>query len=65
MTTTRYTASSFTFRAAALGLAGLVSLALLGAVGQVADHQHDSALLAQSSSTPTQVVVVIGKRLHS
>ena len=65
MTTTHYTAPSLTFRAAALGLAGLVSLALLGAVGQVADHQHDSAQLAQASSTPTQVVVVIGKRLHT
>lgn len=65
MTTTAYTAPSFRFRAAALGLAGLVSLALLAAVGQVADEQHDSALLAQASQVPTQVVVVVGKRLHT
>ena len=52
----RYTASSFSLRAAAFGLAALVSLALLAGVGATADRQYDQALAAQDSSgQPTQL----------
>lgn len=59
--TPRYTASSTAARSTAFGLAAVVTLSLLSGLGQVADHQHDQALLAQADGQPVQVVVVTGK----
>ena len=64
-TTTQFAASSATLRATAFGLAALVSLALLGGMGSLANQQHDAAQLAAAPSIPTQVVVISAKRLHA
>lgn len=49
-TAPRYTASSFSLRASALGLAALVSLALLAGVDATADRQYDQALAQQEAA---------------
>lgn len=49
-TAPRYAASSFSLRATALGLAALVSLALLAGVGATADRQYDQALAQQEAA---------------
>lgn len=49
-TAPRYTPSSFSMRATALGLAALVSLALLAGVGATADRQFDQALAQQEAA---------------
>lgn len=50
-------------RRAAAGVALVMALSVLAAVGQVADGQYDDALMAQADDAPTQVVVVSAKRL--
>lgn len=62
-TATILSLSSSMHRAAALGLAVLTSLTLLAGVSFTADQSHAAAELAQAPQIPTQVVVVIGKRL--
>lgn len=45
------------------GLAIVVTLAVLASIGQLADSGYDDALMAQTGSAPTQVVVITAKRL--
>ena len=63
MTTARNEFSTSRARAAAFGLAAVVTLVLLAGMGRIADRQLDDVLLAQARSLPTQVVVVTGQRL--
>jgi hypothetical protein len=50
-------------RRTAAGIALVMALGLMAALGQVADGQYDEALMAQADDAPTQVVVVTAKRL--
>jgi len=60
---TPFTTSSAAARSSFFALAAVVTLSLLASVGGLADHQYDSALVAQANSVPTQVVVVTAQRL--
>jgi hypothetical protein len=65
-----HTTNSFRFasqgtqvRRGAAGVALVMALIVMAALGQVADVQYDDALMAQADEAPTQVVVVSAKRL--
>ena len=55
--------TAFAARATALSLAALVSLAVLGGMGHIADRQVGDQVMAQAATAATQVVVVTGQRL--
>ncbi|MEK8032632.1 hypothetical protein AACH06_17565 [Ideonella sp. DXS29W] len=49
-------------RRAAAGVALVMTLSLLSALGQLANDRYDDALMAQADEAPTQVVVVSASR---
>lgn len=55
--------TAFAARATAFSLATLISLAVLGSVGRIADHQVGDVVMAQAAPAATQLVVVTGHRL--
>lgn len=55
--------TAFAARATAFSLATLVSLAVLGGMGRIADRQVSDVVMAQAATAATQVVVVTGQRL--
>lgn len=59
----RFSSQEGQVRRAAAGVAFVMALSLMAALGQVADGQYDDALMAQADEAPTQVVVVSAKRL--
>ena len=56
---------TFSVQAAALSLAAVVTVALLGSVSGVADRQYDSAVVAKApvAVIATQQIIIVGKRL--
>lgn len=60
--TRRLSLSTLREQAASFGVAAVMTLAVLGGVAQIADHQHADAQTAEAAPTPVQVVVVTGKR---
>lgn len=62
--TPRFVAQLSNARRVAAGLALVLTLGALAALSQLADHQYDSALMAQAGDpdSATQVVVITGKR---
>lgn len=56
--------TAFAARATAFSLAALVSLALLGGMGRIADRQVSDVVMAQAATSATQVVVITGHRLN-
>ena len=61
--TFRFASQETQVRRAAAGVALVMALSVMAALGQVADGQYDDALMAQADDAPTQVVVVSAKRL--
>ncbi len=61
--TPRFAAQETAVRRLAAGLALVLTLGLVAALGQLADRQYDDALMAQADAAPTQVVVVHSTRL--
>lgn len=61
-TTTNAFSTAFAARATAFSLAAIVSLALLGGMGRIADRQVSDVVMAQAATAATQVVVVTGHR---
>ena len=59
----RFAAEETAVRRLAAGLALVLTMGLVAAMGQLADRQYDSALMAQADEAPTQVVVVHATRL--
>lgn len=62
-TTNAFVASTRTVRAAAGGLAAVVTLSLLLSVSGTANQQYEDVLQAASATAPDQVVVITGTRL--
>lgn len=60
----RFAAEETTVRRLAAGLALVLTMGLVAAMGQLADRQYDDALMAQADDAPTQVVVVHATRLR-
>jgi hypothetical protein len=66
MTTTHAFSTAFATRVTAFSLAALVSLALLGGMGRIADRQVSDVVMAQAATAAaTQVVVVTGHRVDA
>jgi hypothetical protein len=60
----RHTPSSFRQQAATLAVAAVMTLAVVGSLAGIADHQHAGALQAGAASEPAvQQVVVVGQRV--
>lgn len=59
----RFSSQEGQVRRAAAGVALVMAMSVLAALGQVADGQYGDALMAQADDAPTQVVVVSAKRL--
>jgi len=63
-TATQPHVSPLSLRAAAFSLAALITAGVLSLLGQTADRHYDQATWARAEcTTPTQVVVITGKRL--
>ena len=62
-TTPRFAAAETRVRTAAAGIALALTMGLLGAVSQVADHQYDEALPAAATDTMPMHFVVIADRV--
>lgn len=70
MTTTRPLFATVQQQAASLGVAAVMTLAVLAGLGQLADGYHADAAQQQAAATPTttvavQQVVVVGKRARA
>lgn len=59
----RFARNESSVRRLAAGCALALTLGLLAALGNVADRQYDDVLMSQADQAPTQVVVVVGKRM--
>jgi hypothetical protein len=59
----RFSSQETQVRRTAAGVALVMAMSVLAALGQVADGQYDDALMAHADEVPTQVVVVSAKRL--
>lgn len=62
-TAPRFVTQQTTARRIAAGLAVVLTLGLMGALDQIADHEYASALTAQADTAPTHFVLVSAKRL--
>ena len=59
----RHTTSTFRQQAASLAVAAVMTLAVVGSLAGIADHQHADVLQAGAGSEPVvQQVVVVGQR---
>jgi hypothetical protein len=58
-----FTASSATLRSLTLVLSLVVTLGVLGSMGQIASFQQRSVEMALAGSQPTQMVVITGHRV--
>lgn len=54
-----------TVRRVAAALAVVVSLGLIGSIGELAERQYDNALMAQADTTPIHVFVVTAKKAQA
>jgi hypothetical protein len=43
----------------------VMSLGLIGSIGEMADRHYDNVLMAQADAMPTHVVVVTAKRIQA
>jgi hypothetical protein len=62
--TRRLSLSTLREQAASFGVAAVMTLAVLGSLAQIADHQHADAQMAEAAPTPVQVVVITGQRVR-
>jgi hypothetical protein len=64
-TTLRFAKQESTIRRVAAALAVVMSLGLIGSIGEMADRNYDHLLMAQADAMPTHVVVVTAKRIQA
>jgi hypothetical protein len=64
-TTFRFAKQESTIRRVAAALAVVMSLGLIGSIGEMADRHYDNVLMAQADAMPTHVVVVTAKRIQA
>lgn len=62
-TTPRFAAAETRIRTAAAGIALALTMGLLGAVSEVADHQYDEALTAAAADPAPMQFMVIADRV--